>query len=108
MGVDIRDISTESIESLPDHLRSRGFAVTVTIGPNPAPLGGTLTKVECCRGHDVQFIEWGSLEAKPGIRRIAIRNQGGWLWWVRRRRFQLQADVTSAIEELGGYWPYAD
>jgi len=108
LGVDVRDIPIDEIGSLPLRLRELGYEVTVSQAPGPAPAGSTLTKLECRRGSDVQSLSWVTPEFNPGIIRIYIHNQGGWWPWVRRRRFQLQADVTQSIEELGGYWPYSD
>ena len=104
MGHDIRDIPLSALDSIPSHLTDRGFEVTISQKPGFAP-GVTFTQVYCRRGVDCQRLAWASLEHTPGIIRILITNQDGWLPWVRRRRFQLQADVTSAIEDLGGYWP---
>lgn len=108
MGLDIRHISISALDGLPAHLRDRGFDITITQKPNPAPAGGTLTEVYCRRGRDIQLLVWASFDFAPGIKRVYIANQGGWLPWVRRRRCLLQSDVTSAIEELGGHWPYPD
>jgi hypothetical protein len=106
MGLDIRDIPSVALDSLPAHLRNLGFEVAATQRPNLAPSGGILTEVSCRRGPDVQRLAWASLETMPGIKRIAISNQSGWVPWVRRRRVKLQTDITQAIEQLGGYWPY--
>ena len=108
MGFDVRDIPAAAVTSLPDHLRRCGFEVVIASCENRAPAGGIVTRVTIRRGVDEQLLSWVSLDSSPGIRRISIHNQSAWLPWVRRRRLLLQADVTKAIEDCGGYRLFAD
>ena len=108
MGIDVRDLPVEALANLADNLRERGYGVGLwlpSLGISAEPI---FSKLVVRRGQDAQTLTWSPQEIRPGIVRIAIHNHNGWLPWVRRRRAVLQADVTKALEELGGYWPYGD
>lgn len=108
MGVDVRDMSCVEASALPDRLRAAGLEVEVSFGPHPRLGGMVITRVSCRRDSDTQSLEVCSpLPDKPDECRVFIRNARGWLDPVRRRREQLQAEVTGIIEGSGGYWPYS-
>lgn len=105
MGLIVRDIPTELADDLPSHLRHAGFSVKVYCKSHPRFAEIAITRVECQRGEDVQFLFWEPIPHKPGEYRIYILKK--WSLWtsVSHRRTLLRDDVIAVIEQSGGYLP---
>jgi hypothetical protein len=103
MGLDLREMPPASLPGLADRLRTAGFDVRVTHEPSRVQVVYLTTHYWCRRGQDVQHLYWHDYPGDPP--RVYISN--AWHWWppTRKRREQLQADVTSVLEQAGGRFP---
>jgi hypothetical protein len=106
MGIDVRDMPNEAAASLPDRFREAGFDCEVSQKPHPQKPDVVVTRLRIRRGGDSQFLGWMPVSSKPGQCRVSIGNATGWRRSVQERRSRLQSDVTSIIEQNGGYWPF--
>jgi len=119
MGLDLRVIAEDRVAQIPDAMRQAGFSVSIderTVDTSPercAALGiqppeepVVFTLVCCRRGNEqitLSVIRDG--EQFDGFR-VYIPNLSSWWPSRKRKRRQLQADVTAILEKCGAYCPF--
>lgn len=108
MGLDERIMSLRSLEVLPDRLREAGFDVDVTHELCSKDPRYTITVLKCRRGVDSQVLTWSPDPERSDECEVYIVNAWAWLSHVHKRRSALQMDVTTIIEQNGGYSSFSE
>lgn len=104
MGLDARDINSDKLDGLPEHLRTFGLEVAVSDAEASharSPHLLSVQKVQCSRNGETIVLYLETNLTSPSTSRIYIPNL--WSWWppAARRRQRLQRDVTQLLEECG-------
>lgn len=103
MGLDERTMPVRSLAVLPDRLRDAGFEVEVVNESSHDAEDCPITVLKCRRGLDTQLLTWCAESESPDVC-IYIANAWAWRGHVHQRRSAMQAEVTTIIEQNGGYF----
>jgi hypothetical protein len=106
MGVNIRAMPDDAVQSLPELLCDAGLSVVASGCTAPGTSGIRGTEIRCRRGKDEQVIRLYPHPRQTGELWVMIAVP--WSLWpgASRRRQRLHWDVVEVIERQGGYVPF--
>ena len=118
MGLDLRVIAEERVEEIPDAMERAGFSVAVEqrtvdtsperckeLGIQPPGEPVVFTLIRCARGKEQITLSVIRDDEQFAGFRVYIPNLSSWWPPRKRKRRQLQADVTAVLEDCGAYLP---
>jgi|688.fasta_scaffold1858268_1 hypothetical protein len=105
MGLDARDIPATAIEDVLNRIREGGFKVFVSDASPHHRDDVRVKRVLCSRGRDCIALHFATPDAAPAVIRIYIPNLSSWWPPAKKRRRQLQNDVTQILDSCGARFP---